>query len=111
MLPKLLLVLSSLTLLLTEVVFGLRFELPDNEKFCFYEEFTGAKSYRLEFAVLKGGNKDVDVSVESPNGKILYKEIKKQQDIHAFETSLGTYTFCFSNEFSTFTHKVFFAIF
>lgn len=57
--------------------------------------------------VISGGKYDVDVFLEDPNGEILYKEVKKQYDAFDHTTTMkGTYKFCFSNEFSTFTHKV-----
>ena len=43
----------------------------------------------------------------SPSGNFLYKQTKKQYDSYDFKTvEAGEYKFCFSNEFSTFTHKV-----
>lgn len=43
----------------------------------------------------------------SPNGKVLYKDVKKQYDSFTWKAEeKGIYKFCFSNEFSTFTHKV-----
>lgn len=84
---------------------SLTFELPDNQQSCFYEEFTGSQRYIFEYKVLAGGQHDVDASLKSPNGKILYKEIKQTNDVVTFETSWGTYEFCFGNEFSTFSHK------
>ena len=47
---------------------GLTFELPDNEKMCFQEDFEGSRPYLLEFRVIEGGNYDVDVSLESAGG-------------------------------------------
>ncbi|NXI60766.1 TMED3 protein, partial [Chloroceryle aenea] len=56
--------------------------------------------------VISGGHYDVDCYVEDPTGRTLYKEAKKQYDTFAHHTELqGVYTFCFSNEFSTFSHK------
>lgn len=56
--------------------------------------------------MITGGHYDVDCRLEDPDGNVLYKEMKKQYDSFTF-TALknGTYKFCFSNEFSTFTHK------
>ena len=85
---------------------ALTFELPDNENICFFETFTGSQKYFFQYNVLKGGRNDVDASIESPNGKIIYKETKRKKEKFLFETSVGDYKFCFSNEFSTFTHKV-----
>lgn len=56
--------------------------------------------------VITGGHYDVDCRLEDPDGIVLYKEMKKQYDSFTFTASRnGTYKFCFSNEFSTFTHK------
>ena len=46
------------------------------------------------------------MELTAPNGNILYKETKKQYDSYEWTTvEKGPYKFCFSNEFSTFTHK------
>ncbi len=101
-----------LILLLTVVICcscslaALTFELPDNERMCFYQDFNTSTDHVFEYSVIKGGQNDVDVSVESPNGKILYKETKQKSDLFRFISGHGIFTFCFSNEFSTFTHKV-----
>ncbi|NXB29945.1 TMED7 protein, partial [Eulacestoma nigropectus] len=82
------------------------FELPDNAKQCFYEEIAQGTKCTLEFQVITGGHYDVDCRLEDPDGVVLYKEMKKQYDSFTFTASRnGTFKFCFSNEFSTFTHK------
>ncbi|KAG9354999.1 hypothetical protein AGOR_G00047940 [Albula goreensis] len=89
-------------------VFGseLTFELPDNAKQCFYEDITIGTKCTLEFQVVTGGHYDVDCRLEDADGTVLYKEMKKQYDSFTFTAAKnGTYKFCFSNEFSTFTHK------
>lgn len=49
----------------------------------------------------------MDCYVEDPNGKTIYQETKKQYDSFSHHTEVkGVYTFCFSNEFSTFSHKI-----
>ncbi|KAM9474931.1 transmembrane emp24 domain-containing protein 7 isoform 1-T2 [Clarias gariepinus] len=84
----------------------LTFELPDNAKQCFYEEITIGTKCTLEFQVVTGGHYDVDCRLEDPDSTVLYKEMKKQYDSFTFTAAKnGTYKFCFSNEFSTFTHK------
>ncbi|XP_048449582.1 transmembrane emp24 domain-containing protein 7 [Rhincodon typus] len=56
--------------------------------------------------VITGGHYDVDCRLEDADGAVLYKEMKKQYDSFTFTAAKnGTYKFCFSNEFSTFTHK------
>lgn len=57
--------------------------------------------------VISGGQYDVDVILTGPNGEAMYDERKKQYDTYTFTAKdEGEYVFCFSNEFSTFTHKV-----
>ena len=57
--------------------------------------------------VVAGGNYDVDMELLAPSGRIIYKDSKKQYDSHTWTTDMkGEYKFCFSNEFSTFTHKI-----
>ena len=45
--------------------------------------------------------------IQDAHGKIIYKEARKQYDSHQFKAETpGTYKVCFSNEFSTFSHKI-----
>lgn len=56
---------------------------------------------------MTGGQYDVDVILEAPNTEIIYKQIKTQFDSYQFTASMsGAYKACFSNEFSTFSHKL-----
>ena len=49
----------------------------------------------------------MDMELTAPNGQSLYRDTKKQYDSFTWTTDQkGEYKFCFSNEFSTFTHKV-----
>jgi len=83
------------------------FELPDNEKQCFHEIIDRGIKCTIEFQVITGGNYDVDMELLSPKGQILYKDTKKQYDSYTWTTDVkGEYKFCFSNEFSTFSHKL-----
>jgi|UniRef100_A0AC35FH39 hypothetical protein len=96
-----------LLLLISCKAIELTFELPDNANQCFYEELKSGIDSVFEFQVVTGGQFDVDAVVEDPNGKILYKQPKKQYDTFNFKTEVpGTYKVCFSNEFSTFSHKI-----
>ncbi len=53
------------------------------------------------------GQYDVDVTLESPSKEIIYRQVKTQFDSHTFTpTETGVYKACFSNEFSTFSHKL-----
>ncbi|XP_029313050.1 transmembrane emp24 domain-containing protein 3 isoform X2 [Cottoperca gobio] len=100
--------LSCLLLLHVCLVFGteLTFELPDNNKQCFYEELEKDVKFEIDFQVIAGGNYDVDSFVIDPLDNVLYDEKKKQYDSFSHTTTMkGVYKVCFSNEFSTFTDK------
>ncbi|XP_046734625.1 transmembrane emp24 domain-containing protein 7-like [Diprion similis] len=85
----------------------LTFELPDNAKECFYQDIEKNVSSTLEFQVVTGGQYDVDVTLEAPNKEIIYRQVKTQFDSHTFTPTIsGVYKACFSNEFSTFSHKL-----
>jgi protein ERP2 len=85
----------------------LTFELPDNAKQCFHEEIPKDKKSTIEFQVVTGGHYDVDMTLEGPRGEVLYQGIKKQFDTFTWTAQqTGIYTVCFSNEFSTFSHKL-----
>ncbi|XP_013865874.1 transmembrane emp24 domain-containing protein 3 [Austrofundulus limnaeus] len=99
----------SCLLLSVSVVFGteLTFELPDNQKQCFYEDLDKDVKFNIDFQVISGGNYDVDCFVTDPHNNVLYNERKKQYDSFSHTTTKkGVYRVCFSNEFSTFTHKI-----
>ncbi|KAK9504151.1 hypothetical protein O3M35_010545 [Rhynocoris fuscipes] len=85
----------------------LTFELLDNAKDCFFEIIQKNTTATLEFQVVTGGSYDVDVTLEAPNKEIIYRQVKSQFDSHTFVAPYtGEYSVCFSNEFSTFSHKL-----
>lgn len=56
--------------------------------------------------VIAGGNYDIDCLVTDPLNNALYEERRKQYDSFTHTTAMkGVYAVCFSNEFSTFSHK------
>lgn len=100
---------TSALLLMFQSVYGveLTFDLPDSARDCFHEEIDKNTSVVLEYQVVTGGQYDVDVVLEGPNQEILYQQTRSQFDSHQFTTTTkGVYTVCFSNEFSTFSHKI-----
>lgn len=102
-----LLLASLLATILTARGVELTFELADNAKQCFYEEIEKNVTTILEFQVVTGGQYDVDVTLMAPNGEVIYKQIKSQFDSHQFTPQMsGVYEACFSNQFSTFSHKL-----
>ncbi|MCL4134846.1 UNVERIFIED_CONTAM: hypothetical protein GTU68_017657 [Idotea baltica] len=85
----------------------LTFELPDNAKECFHEEIEKGTKASLEYQVVTGGHYDVDVTLEGPSRQVLYREVKQQYGQYQFTAEVaGMYQACFSNEFSTFSHKL-----
>lgn len=100
------LVLSILPLVQSKST-ELTFELPDNAKQCFHEDIVAGTKATIEFQVVTGGHYDVDVVLYDPRQSVLYQGVKKQFDTHQWTASTsGQYTFCFNNEFSTFSHKL-----
>ncbi|XP_018320445.1 transmembrane emp24 domain-containing protein 3 [Agrilus planipennis] len=85
----------------------LTFELPDSAKECFHQEVQKNTSVTLEYQVITGGQYDVDVSLKDPKNNIIYNVVKMQFDSNTFTAEhTGVYVVCFSNEFSTFSHKL-----
>ncbi|XP_053598048.1 transmembrane emp24 domain-containing protein 7 [Microplitis demolitor] len=106
-LPKLISIILLFSLVLFVGSVELTFELPDNAKECFYQEIEKNTSATLEFQVVTGGQYDIDVILEAPNKEIIYRQVKTQFDSHTFNAQMtGEYKACFSNEFSTFSHKL-----
>ncbi|XP_039290393.1 transmembrane emp24 domain-containing protein 3 [Nilaparvata lugens] len=96
-------------LFITHLAFGveLTFELLDNAKDCFYEDIKINTSVTVEYQVVTGGAYDVDVTIENPKSEIIYRNTKSQFDSHTFIADYsGVFAVCFSNEFSTFSHKL-----
>lgn len=83
------------------------FDLNDGAEDCFYEEITRNTTAYLEFQVSVGGQLDVDVVIKDPHGQIIYEQLKATFDSHQFVAqTTGIYAACFSNKFSTFSHKL-----
>jgi protein ERP2 len=105
--------LLNLALLVTCWVVGqssateMEIELKDNAVQCFYEQIEKGQRCFLEYQVTRGGNFDVDVALFGPGDRVIYQKQRKQYDSVDFTTTeSGEHYFCFSNEFSSFTHKV-----
>lgn len=76
----------------------LQFQLNGFE--CFYEDLVEKTECSLEYAPITGADPRIDVYVEDPDGSFIYKQEKKDYDLHKFTTAKnGTYTICFSNVF------------
>lgn len=100
-------VISLLSSFLIASGVELTFELPDNAKECFYQIIEKNVTATLEFQVVTGGQYDIDITLEAPNNEVIYSQVKQQFDSHTFIAPVaGEYKACFSNEFSTFSHKL-----
>jgi len=76
------------------------FLLPHHFSFCILRNQTFSQ-------VVTGGHYDIDFELIAPNKEILYREVKKQYDSFSKKADItGVYAACFSNEFSTFSHKL-----
>ncbi|KAK4467616.1 hypothetical protein MN116_008560 [Schistosoma mekongi] len=86
---------------------SLTFELEDRSSQCFYEEFANGSAFILEFSVLSGGNYDVDMTLTDPNNVIVKSDSRLYSDtVSVDDTVEGVYKACFSNDFSSVSHKV-----
>ncbi|KAI8050774.1 emp24/gp25L/p24 family/GOLD-domain-containing protein [Thamnidium elegans] len=87
---------------------ALTYSLPANEDACFYiwADKPG-KKLGFYFAVQQGGSFDIDFEIKGPNeASILKGEHERQGDYVFTANHYGEYSFCFSNDMSTFAEKL-----
>ncbi|KAL1022489.1 hypothetical protein UPYG_G00028400 [Umbra pygmaea] len=84
------------------------FTLPAGRKECFFQTMKKDASLEIEYQVLDGAGLDIDFSLYSPTGRILYSEHRKSDGVHTVETEDGDYMFCFDNSFSSMSEKIVF---
>jgi len=88
--------------------------IEPGSKDCFYQYVKAGETLDIEYQVIDGGHGDLDISFElaEPNGRIVYADFKKSDNIHRHRAPTdGDYRFCFDNTFSSFNKKtVFFEI-
>ncbi|KUL92428.1 hypothetical protein ZTR_02246 [Talaromyces verruculosus] len=87
---------------------ALTYKLDAHEKACFYADVT-QKDVKVAFyfAVQSGGSFDIDYQVTGPLDKVILDGTKERQGDFVFTAqSIGEYSFCFSNEMSTFAEKL-----
>ncbi|GJJ69388.1 hypothetical protein EMPS_01734 [Entomortierella parvispora] len=87
---------------------ALTYNVAAHEKACFYAWANEPKKkLAFYFAVQSGGSFDIDVEVKGPNEKPLLNLEKERQGDYVFTANdVGEYSFCFSNDMSTFAEKV-----
>lgn len=101
------LVVTLLVLVALVQAVPLTIKVAANDRQCLFAEVEQQESkVGFYFAVQAGGAFDIDVSILSPSGRVLYSEPKEKQGEFSFAASdVGEYQFCFSNDMSTFAEK------
>lgn len=84
------------------------FTLPAGRKECFYQTMKNDASLEIEYQVLDGAGLDVDFTVFSPSGQLLFSDYRKSDGVHTIDTEEGDYMFCFDNTFSSVSEKLIF---
>ncbi|KAG0056504.1 hypothetical protein BGZ83_004762 [Gryganskiella cystojenkinii] len=86
---------------------ALTYNVAAHERACFYTYASiPKKKLAFYFAVQSGGSFDIDVEVMGPNQKLLLQLEKERQGDYVFTANdVGEYSFCFSNDMSTFAEK------
>jgi len=85
---------------------GFSFEVGAGLESCFYEVVDQGNPIAVMFQVTGGGFLDIDVTVTSPEGKVIYSGKRENDGRYSFTApSSGTYSFCFNNGMSTVTQK------
>ncbi|KAG0028761.1 hypothetical protein BGZ81_004446 [Podila clonocystis] len=87
---------------------ALTYNVAAHERACFYTWVDAPKKkLAFYFAVQSGGSFDIDVEATGPNNKVLLQLEKERQGDYVFTANEeGEYSFCFSNDMSTFAEKV-----
>lgn len=86
---------------------SLTYRVEAHERACFYANTKNAnEKIAFYFAVQSGGSFDIDYEVTSPTNKVIMSGEKERQGDFAFTAQTpGDYSFCFSNQMSTFAEK------
>ena len=80
------------------------FEMPEHSTQCFYEDITRDMVVTVEHEVIIGGRRDVDVTARLGD-RVLFREQRSTESRNKITHEEGTLEVCFSNEFSTMSHK------
>lgn len=78
---------------------------------CFFESAKAGQYIDIDYSVTDGGHGDLDISftIAEANGKILFTDYKRSENIHRIDVSKDLYyRFCFDNSFSSFNRKTVF---
>ncbi|CBY19148.1 unnamed protein product [Oikopleura dioica] len=87
----------------------LTFELEQRSIQCFMEDIPKGEQSILEFQVVTGGKLDIDIELKDSEDNIVYEKRRTSYDQAPFTAKIGgIYKACFSNKFSSISHKVVF---
>ncbi|KAJ5071173.1 transmembrane emp24 domain-containing protein a [Anaeramoeba ignava] len=82
------------------------FTVPAGKKECFYDDAKKEEIITIQFQVIRGGDKDIDLSISSPNNDLVYTGLREVEGKYSFVAKMdGQYAFCFDNSMSSVTQK------
>ncbi|WVN88179.1 uncharacterized protein L203_103380 [Cryptococcus depauperatus CBS 7841] len=88
------------------IVLAHRIEIPAGGKECFYENLEPQDRMTVTFEVGGGGHLDIDFYVSDPQGSVINSQYKRPQGSFSISADKGgKFTYCFSNEMSTYASK------
>ncbi|KAI9278074.1 emp24/gp25L/p24 family/GOLD-domain-containing protein [Sporodiniella umbellata] len=87
---------------------SLTYSFAPNEESCFYAMTDQpGKKIGFYFAVQQGGEFDINFEVKGPRDNSILNGAQERQGDYVFTaTDVGEYSFCFSNDMSTFAEKL-----
>ncbi|SNX84271.1 related to EMP24 protein precursor [Melanopsichium pennsylvanicum] len=81
-------------------------ELGPHSRECFFEDLHNGDQMTLTYQVGGGGHLDIDVVLNDPKNRPLYKRDRQDTGTYSFTAQDdGRYSYCFSNEFSSVSDK------
>ncbi|RSH81533.1 p24 complex component [Saitozyma podzolica] len=86
-----------------------RIEIDPGGKECYFENLQPQDRMTVTYEVggSSGGHLDIDFYVVEPRGEVVYTNFKEPQGTFSLTAEVaGRYTYCFSNEMSTYARKV-----
>jgi len=83
-----------------------KFTIGPMREECFYEYVPAGATVVAQYQVVRGGARDVDVTIWGPLSELLHKKERAHNDqVALVPLTTGEYKFCFSNRMSTFIEK------
>eukprot|EP00049_Salpingoeca_infusionum_P009406 m.156713 g.156713 ORF g.156713 m.156713 type:complete len:291 (-) comp14330_c1_seq3:1461-2333(-) len=97
--------LFLLTLAISAMGVELTFDMKPHVTECFHEVANKGDEVFIDYQVVYGGRLDIDVEIKFGD-TVLWSARRSQTNEHSFRAhESGEYMFCFSNQFSTVSHK------